>query len=162
MAPLKLPSDLIGLADIARLTRELNSLNDFFAGAKTRTAGTALPPPKVSRVLNNMANDNKINLLNEDERTRLQKSLGEIYAHAPSMHISFAVEPSPKALEKILVWVRQNIHPQALLQVGLQPGIAAGCMLRTTNKVFDMSLRSDLQKQSGYLTQLIRGAVDGR
>jgi F0F1-type ATP synthase delta subunit len=162
MGPLKLPAGLIGLADITRLTRELNGLDDFFAGAKTRPAGTAMQPPKISRLLNNLATENKINLLKDDERSGLQKSLVEIYDRAPSMHISFAVEPSPKALERILVWVRQNIHPQALLQVGLQPGIAAGCMLRTSNKVFDMSLRSNLQKQSGYLTQLIRGAADGK
>lgn len=163
MAPLKLPDGLVGRADVARLTRELNSLNDFFAGAKTRPAGTASSQlPKISRLLNTLAHDNKVNLLNEDERTKLQTSLNEVYEQAPSMHISFAVEPSAKALEKILVWMRHNIHPQAMLQVGLQPAIAAGCMLRTANKVFDMSLRSNLQKQSGYLIQLVKGAVDGK
>lgn len=163
MELLRLPAGLIGLSDIARLTREINSLNDYFAGAKSRPAGTASAQlPKISRLLDELAKENKINLLDENERAKLQKNLQEIYDKAPSMHISFAVEPSPKALESILSWIRQNVHPQALLNVGLQPGIAAGCMLRTTNKVFDMSLRSNLQKQSGYLTQLVRGAVDGR
>lgn len=163
MGPLKLPAGLIGQGDVARLGRELNGLNDYFAGAKARPAGTASTQlPKISRVLEALATDNKINLLNEDERLRLQDGLKDIYDHAPTIHISFAVEPSPKALEKILEWVRQNIHPQTLLQVGLQPAIAAGCMLRATNKVFDMSLRSNLQKQSDYLTQLVRGAVDGK
>jgi F0F1-type ATP synthase delta subunit len=71
------------------------------------------------------------------------------------LHISFAAEPSTQALEKILVWFRANIHPQALLQVGLQPTIAAGCVLRTPNKVFDMSLRNHLIEQQKYLMQLI-------
>jgi F0F1-type ATP synthase delta subunit len=84
-----------------------------------------------------------------------------MYENAPSFHVSFAVEPSPRALEKILVWLRENIHPQVLVQVGLQPAIAAGCVMRAANKVFDMSLRSNLKEQSGYLTQLVRGAVDG-
>lgn len=162
MEHLRLPYGLIGLSDVTRLMRELNGLNDFFSGANTRPAGTVIHLPKISRLLDGLARENKVNLLNEDERSRLQSSLKEIYDHAPSLHISFAVEPSPKALEKILAWMRQNIHPQVLLQVGLQPAIAAGCMLRTTNKVFDMSLRSNLQKQSDYLTQLVRGAVDGR
>lgn len=162
MEPLKLPYGLIGLPDVTRLVRELNGLNDFFAGAQNRSAGTAMQLPKISRLLDALAHENAVNLLKEGERASLQKRLNDVYEHAPSMHISFAVEPSAKALEKILVWLRQNVHPQALLQVGLQPAIAAGCMLRTTNKVFDMSLRSNLQKQSGYLTQLVRGAVDGR
>lgn len=162
MEPLKLPAGLIGLSDVARLTRELNSLDDFFAGAKSRPAGTSSAQlPKISRLLDSLARENQINLLKEDERAKLQGNLKQIYDHAPSMHISFAVEPSPKALEKILVWIRQNVHPQALLNIGLQPGIAAGCVLRTNNKVFDMSLRSSLQKQSEYLVQLVRGAVDG-
>src|SRR4051812_38928964 len=104
MALLKLPSTLIGLADIARLNREVNSLNDFFAGAKNRPSGTAASQlPKISRLLQATAADNNVNLLNEKDRTELQKRLTEIYDHAPSMHISFAVEPSPKALEKILI-----------------------------------------------------------
>jgi F0F1-type ATP synthase delta subunit len=161
MVPLKLPDSLIGLPDVTRLTRELNSLNDFFDGAQTRPKGTAMQPPKVSRVLNELAQTNQTSLLQADGRAQLFKRLQELYDSAPSMHISFAVEPSPRALEKILVWMRANIHPNVLLQVGLQPAIAAGCVLRSTNKVFDMSLRSNLKKQSGYLTQLVRGAVDG-
>lgn len=118
--------------------------------------------PKISRLLSTLAKDNQLNLLEEEQRTNLQTALNKVYDSAPSMHISFAVEPSPRALEKILAWMRQNIHPQILLQVGLQPAIAAGCVLRGTNKVFDMSLRSNLTKQTEYLTQLVRGAVDGK
>lgn len=162
MGPLKLPSSLISQSDIARLIRELNGLNDFFVGAANRTAGTNMQLPKISRQMDQLSRDNQVNLLDEKVRNQLMDSLKLIHDKAPKLHISFAIEPSPKALEKILIWIRQNVHPQALLQVGLQPAIAAGCMLRTTNKVFDMSLKSNLNKQTGYLTQLIRGAVDGR
>lgn len=161
MAPLKLPNGLTGRADAARLTRELNSLNDFFAGAKTRQAGTPVATPRVSRLLEELAALNGLNLLDESGRMQLQAQLSEVYERAPSLHISFAVEPSSKALEQILVWMRQNVHPQALLQVGLQPAIAAGCMLRTTNKVFDMSLRTHLQKQSRYLSELLAEKTNG-
>jgi F0F1-type ATP synthase delta subunit len=161
MAPLKLPNGLTGRADAARLTRELNGLNDFFAGAKTRQAGSPVAMPRVSRLLQELAALNGLNLLDEPGRKQLQTQLAEIYEKAPSMHISFAVEPSPKALEQILIWMRQNIHPQSLLQVGLQPAIAAGCMLRTTNKVFDMSLRTHLRKQSQYLSELLGEEAHG-
>jgi F0F1-type ATP synthase delta subunit len=162
MAPLKLPSGLIGRADASRLLRELNGLSDFFAGAKTRQVGTPVTMPRVSRLLESIAALNGLNLLEETGRRQLQTQLSAVYEQAPSLHISFAVEPSPKALEQILVWMRQNIHPQALLQVGLQPAIAAGCMLRTTNKVFDMSLRTHLKEQSQYLSELLAEKTDGR
>jgi F0F1-type ATP synthase delta subunit len=161
MAPLKLPNSLVGQADTARLIRELNGLNDFFAGAKTRAAGSPVVMPRVSRLLESLAVLNGLNLLDEAARNQLQTQLTAIYERAPNLHISFAVEPSPKGLEQILVWMRQNIHPQALLQIGLQPAIAGGCMLRTTNKVFDMSLRTHLKKQSRYLTELLAEKADG-
>lgn len=121
-----------------------------------------MQPPKLTRVLNQLAAENNINLLELTERTKLSNALGELYKHAPSLHISFAAEPSPKALEKLVVWIRNNIHPQALIQVGLQPSIAAGCFLRTPNQTFDMSLRANLKKSEPQLLKLIAGAVNGR
>lgn len=157
MGPLKLPLTVIGQQDVSRLVRELNSLNDFFVGAKARTTGTAMQLPKLTRMLDRLARDNGLNLLQESDRGRLQAGLQQILTKAPNLHISFAAEPSPKAVEKILEWLRQNIHSQTLLAVGLQPSIAAGCVLRSPNKVFDMSLSASLNKQIPYLTRLIAG-----
>jgi F0F1-type ATP synthase delta subunit len=159
---LKLPTTLVNQTDLARVLRELNSLNDFFTEARIRSGGTAMNMPKLSRLLDQLARENSVNLLDESERSNLFTSLQAIAKSAPKMHLSFAAEPSFKALEQILIWLRQNIHPHSLVQVGLQPAIAGGCVLRTANKVFDMSLRSNLKKQETYLAQLIKGAADGR
>jgi len=162
MAPLKLPPNIIGQVDVMRLSRELSSLDDFFVSAKAREPGSPMVLPKLSKPLDALAKENNANLLDEKSRHNLATQLDAVYKEAPNFHISFAVEASPKVLEKILVWMRGNIHPQLLLQVGLQPTIAAGCMLRTTNKIFDMSLRARLSGQAEYLAELIKGAVDGR
>jgi F0F1-type ATP synthase delta subunit len=159
---LKLPNSVISPSDVARLERELNSLDDFFVAAKARQTGTSMQLPKLTRVLDQLAKDNNINLLEEPERHRLTKALKLAYSQAPTLHISFATEASPKALEKLVIWIRTNIHPQALIQVGLQPSIAAGCFLRTANKTFDMSLRATMKKNEPQLLKLIAGAIDGR
>jgi F0F1-type ATP synthase delta subunit len=159
---LKLPLSVVSQVDVARLLRELNSLNDFFIAAAARQSGTPMQPPPLSRLLDGLARDNNCNLLNEADRQKLQSALNLIIGKAPLLHISFAAEPSSKALERILTWFRTNIHPQLLLQVGLQPTIAAGCVLRTPNKIFDMSLRSYIKTQEPYLVQLIAGAARGR
>ena len=156
---LKLPLSVISQVDVARLLRELNSLDDFFVGAKVRQGGTPIQPPRLTRRLEQLAAANNVNLLDEKQRQDLQPKLDAVLAKAPRLHISFATEPAPAALDKILDWLRQNIHPQCLLQVGLQPTIAAGCVLRTPNKVFDMSLRSFLKQQEPYLVKLIAGAA---
>jgi F0F1-type ATP synthase delta subunit len=152
---LKLSTNVIGQVDVARILRELKDLEDFFVAAKTRSAGTSMQLPKLTRLLDEVAKENNYNLLEEDQRKALMQQLETVIGKAPLLHISFAADPSPKALEKILIWFRTNIHPQALLQVGLQPSIAAGCVVRTSNKVFDMSLREYLNEQQKYLTQLI-------
>jgi F0F1-type ATP synthase delta subunit len=157
---LKLPNNVVSQVDVARVLREINSLNDFFAGAAKRQSGTPMQLPKLTRLLDQVASDNGMNLLDEKDRKTLAGHLNLVLGKAPLLHISFAAEPSPKSLERILVWFRTNIHPQALLQVGLQPTIAAGCVLRTPNKFFDMSLRSYLKDQEPYLVQLINGAAN--
>ena len=162
MEVLKLPNSVISPSDVARIERELNSLDDFFVAAKARQSGTSMQLPKLTRILNQLAQDNNVNLLEEADRHRLGKALKLAYDKAPTLHISFATEASPKALDKMVAWIRSNIHPQALIQVGLQPSIAAGCFLRTDNKTFDLSLRAAMKKSEPQLLKLIAGAVDGR
>lgn len=161
MERLKLPDTVISPVDIGRLLRELRNLDDFFVSAKKRQAGTTMQLPKLSRQLDQLSHENELNLLDESHRQNLSAGLNEIYERAPKLHISFASEPTSKPFEQLLIWFRQNIHPHALITVGLQPAIAAGCVVRSTNKVFDMSLRGSLEKQRPYLARLIKGAVDG-
>lgn len=156
----KLPLGVVSQTDIRRLIHELNALNDFFIGAKARQGEMA--PPRLSRLLDALSRDNGINLAEESARQSLVSQLQKLTKEAPVIHVSFATEPPAKIVESILAWLRQNIHPHVLLQVGLQPSIAAGCILRTQNKVFDMSLRRHLDKEKDYLLELIKGAVHGR
>jgi F0F1-type ATP synthase delta subunit len=160
--PLKLPPSVIGQPEVLRVTRELEALNDFFVGADARKGGTPIQPPRLSRILDQLAKQNAYNLLESAHRAQLLSSLEELPKKAPILHISFASEPPPKVMETILIWMRQNIHPQTLLTVGLQPSIAAGFVLRTPNKWFDMSMREYLRKQVPNLAKLIAGAVDGK
>ena len=156
---LKLPNSLVSQVDVARIMRELNSLNDFFINSRARPAGSPVQPPRLTRPLDQLAQNNQCNLLEEPQRKQLYDQLNNILGRAPLLHMSFAAEPSTKALETVIVWLRANIHPQALLQVGLQPTIAAGCILRTPNRIFDMSMRSHLKEQEPYLVELIAGAA---
>ncbi len=161
MAPkvFQLSTDLISGSDLSAVLRELNRLEDFFVGAKKRTAGTPMQPPRITRTLDALAKTNQYNLLEENHRHELTLQLTQIRQQAPQVHISFATEPSPKALERILVWFRTSIHPQLLLRVGLQPNIAAGCVIRTPNKFFDLSLRAYLENQQDYLVELTKSAL---
>lgn len=159
---LAIPLSLAGQADINRLLREIGKLDDFFLAANARKGGEpGQAPPRVTRLLSALATDNRLNLLQEKDRGFLKEQLQKILLVAPNLHISFAAEPSPKIMERILSWLRENVHPQALIVVGLAPGIAAGMVLRTPNKVFDLSLQAHLKEQEDYLVKLIAEAGRG-
>ena len=76
------------------------------------------------------------------------------------IHISFAADPSAAFTDKIVAWFRENIHPFVLIQVGLQPTIAAGCVVRTANHSFDFSLRQHFTKQRQLLIDKLHVPVE--
>lgn len=155
--PPTLPPSLISTVDIANISRELESLEAFFTQAQARGSGESVTPPKTSRTLENLARDYKLNLLEAEHRAKLAEFLEKLRTGAPVIHISFAAEPSAAFLKKIIEWLRLNIHPQLLLRIGLQPSMAAGCIVRTPNKYFDFSMRRHFQDNLGKLSAGIHG-----
>lgn len=158
---LRLPLSIVGPGEISRLEREITNLEDYFIQAAA-SKGQELAPPRLTRMLDELARTNKVNLMDHKIRKDMRASLARVAESAPTVHLSFAADPPPKALERILIWFRENVHPNLLIRVGLQPNIAAGCVLRTANKIFDMSLKSRFASQEDYLLKLIDGAVNER
>lgn len=158
---LKLPMGVVGRVDVGRLRREVEAIDSFLAQAAIREPGTPMKLPKTSRLVDETIEANGLNMLVEDDRNRLVHFLMEVYAHAPTIHISFSADPSPNFTARLIRWLREEIHPLILLQIGLQPSIGAGCVVRTTNKYFDLSLKHKFAEQSKELGEYLRQlAVD--
>lgn len=138
---LKLPERMTGSVDLSRTIRELKAIDDWLNQAALRGSGQAVTMPKTSTTLEEVASLNGVSLLDNKHRTQLITVLDSFAIHAPRIHMSFAAEPSGQFTRKMAVWMRANINPVILLEIGLQPTLAAGCTVRTTNKLFDMSLR---------------------
>lgn len=139
---------LVSPSDLKRARRELEDLEDFLHQANLRQGGKAVKLPMTSRVIEALAADNNLNMLKKTERDQLMKFLTLLIQKAPVLHMSFASEPSGAFLNKLIMWLRTNIHPQVVVSLGLQPSIAAGCIVRTANKQFDFSLREAFDKQT--------------
>gem|GEM_PF-1122969 len=150
-----LPAQLSGRTDINHLLRELETLEEALISQPVRETQA----PKVTNLLDQTALANGYKLQQQPHRRHMADQLTKIRDHAPTVHVSFAAEPSPKVTETILNWLRTNVHRYTLVQIGLQPAIAAGCVLRTPNKIFDMSLGASLEKQTPYLLELLKGAA---
>lgn len=157
---LQLPTIAIGRTDIVRLQRELEALGDYLHQAALRkSAADEIKLPKTSRVLDDFMTLNKLNLLHREDHDRAVAELQTVVTQAPRLHISFSTEPSAAFLAKLVGWLRENIHPTVLVQVGLQPGIAAGCIVRTPNRQFDLSLGQSFAKNRELLISQLRGEV---
>lgn len=151
-----LPYSIVTMSDISKLMYEVDSVNNFFMQAKARTPGSPITPPKMSPEMEDVLRQNELNLLVDDDRIKLKSILDTLRTKSPTIHMSFSVSPSQRFLEKIIAWMRTNINPLIILQVGLQPNIGSGFTMRTNNHFFDMSLRQYMQGKSNLLLAEIR------
>lgn len=154
----RLPVQIIARADVSRLHRESEALETFFATAAVQGA-TTKTMPQLSQQLSAFVNENKLNLLQPADRQALQNYFAGLLKSAPLVHVSFATEPRPDFLMKLVAWFRTEAHPSVLLQIGLQPSIAAGCIIRTNNKYFDFSFKKHFADGKTKLAAGIRGAA---
>lgn len=156
-AQLQLPIGVVTRADVGRLTAEAEAVDNFLRQAAIRQPGTSLQLPKSSQLFDEMVAMNKLNLLQEPDRQRLYQFLQIIRTSAPILHVSFSTDPSPLFQQRLITWIRQQMHPFVLLQIGLQPSIGAGCVVRSTNKYYDFSLRQRFSEQRMLLISKLRG-----
>ena len=154
-----LPLSIITLIDLSRVQRELGELDEFLLQSSIRKPGTPMSLPRLSKLLDDMAASNGVNLLEEDERRALVSAVDTIKNDAPRIHISFSAEPSAHFVNKIASFMRVQISPIVLLQIGLQPTIAAGCIIRTPNKQLDFSLRHRLKNSRSVLAELLHASL---
>ncbi len=154
---LVLPTLVFGMVEVRRISRELESLDEFLRGMAIRRQ-TKFEMPRVSRMLDALASENGYDVLKGNHRVELMEFLKRVQIEAPAIHVSFAADPSAAFTAKIVGWLRANIHPLTLLQIGLQPTIAAGCVIRTTNHVFDLSLRSRFAAQQQLLIDTLNSS----
>lgn len=153
----QLSNQIVSEADLARMIRELENVDDFLYQANIRTPGTSTTLPKTSAALNETSEINGLSLLEETKRKRLLEVLRQIEKRSISIHISFAAEPSNAFMQRVVSWSRENINSYLLINVGLQPLLAVGCEVRSVNKIFDLSLRKRLEECRQILVEDIRG-----
>ena len=157
-----LPPSMVSKLDISRLANEVEQVdNDLTEAAlRAKTNGGEVPKPVVSEQLSAFLEKNGQTLDNAGERTELIKQLRELKENVPVLHMTFAVPADGESLQQLADWVRNSVHPQAVIEVGLQPALVAGVYLRTTNHVHDFSVRGALKARHGALVEEL-GALRG-
>lgn len=157
---MEMPHGIVGLpfivatpSDVGRVLTELEIIDNNYLQKKL--GGKDHTDQKLSSMLEQTASLNKIDLSKAEGRHHLESFLTAVRKKAPVLHFSFSAEPSGTFLEKLIAWLRQEIHPLTIVTVGLQPTIGAGCVIRSTNKYFELSLRNDFAKNKGLLLKTL-------
>lgn len=155
---LQLPMGVISETDVGRLMQEMELVDNYVRQADLQQKGQTVQLPTCSRMFDELVTINKLDMHKSDDRRQIIQLLEVVRNKAPVLHMSFSTDPSPLFTDRLMTWLRQQIHPFVLLQIGLQPNIGAGCMLRTTNKYYDFSLRQRFSDNRPLLISKIRGA----
>lgn len=152
-----LPGSIASKIDTGRLLREIEAYDDHMHQEALRKTPGTLPKYDFSNMLSELFSVNNINPIHASECQRAMEFVSRVHNTAPVMHMSFSADPSPVFTKKLVTWLRKEIHPLVLVQIGLQPNIGAGCIVRTTNKHFDFSLRQRFkQKREQLLNFFVR------
>lgn len=158
----QLPAQVVGPTEVIQLLRELEAIDSSLLSHTLRKERTGAHNLKTSELMEQLVHINHLNLLQKSDRERLKRFLETVKQRAPTLHMSFSAEPSANFLERLMAWLRREIHPQLLLTVGVQPTIAAGCIVRSTNKYFDFSIRRNFTDKGDLLIQQLSGRPSGK
>lgn len=154
-ATFRLPTSVVSKIDVSRLVHEAervdNELTTRHVRKKAKANETAAPI--MSDQLAEFLKINELSFEAAKERGSLIKQLRTLKTNIPVTHMTFASEADPESLQKLTLWLRESVHPQAVIEVGLQPALVAGVYLRTTNHIHDLSLRGKLQGQRELLVK---------
>jgi hypothetical protein len=155
-----LPDNLITPTDLAKVIKEIDSIDSFMVEAKDRAPGKPVTLPKTSKPLEDVAKLNNISLLDKEDRRKLKQELTGLLDNPLKVRISFASNPSGTFKHQVVSWLRREVHPAVFVEVGLQPSMIAGCVLKTKNKVFDMSLRGRLNLNTSSLSETLNNQAE--
>jgi len=156
---ISLPPSLISNTDVGRLIRELEAVDNEFEQQLVRTPDQPPVVPSLSRSLAALCQQNNLQLADAPTRTELRTKLVSIKDTAPVVHITFATEVEPEILGQLVSWVRERLHPLALITTGLQPAIVGGCIVRTPDHIYDFSLRERFNATKTSFVAAVRGAL---
>lgn len=137
----QLPVILTGRADVSRVLREIERVDYELETEAVHHPDRAQTIPTMSKTLMEITHLNQINILDPQHRTTLLASLRRIKDKSPVTQLTFAVDPSPDVVAELTGWIRQNLHGNALITIGVQPAIVGGCVVRTPDHIYDFSLR---------------------
>lgn len=151
---LKLPVTVCTKRDLMMLSRELASFSSHVYQSIMHHQKPIKYPP-ITDNLRQFIILNQINYKEPRKCNQAIKYLDELKKTSPTVHVSFAQNPSKEVVQRVTAWFRSEVDRHCLLTIGLQPSIAAGVVITTNNRQFDFSIRQRLESRKSKLKESI-------
>lgn len=158
-----LPTSIVSKLDLSRVANEIERVDQEIMSAKIRYKSGVLPDVQgmSSDQLNDLLIANKLQINDSKQRTNLLIQLRKLTESVPVVHMTFASAADNETLQLLVGWLRKSVHHQAVVSVGLQPGLIGGVYVRTPNHVYDLSVRSQLAGKRHLLLESLE-TLSGR
>lgn len=142
-----LPPSVVMKSDVTHLLSEIEGIDNELISreAKAKTGITVSEEIIYSEHLKDFLSVNGLEIDSDSvKRSQLISMLRQLKQTLPTVHLTFASSADNESLQKIAAWLRKEVHPQAVMKIGIQPSLIGGVYVRTTNHVHDFSLRAKL------------------
>lgn len=155
-----LPPSVVSRVDVSRMVDDAERIDNSLTTDAVRTKaggenGATITPSEQFAAFLDM---NQLVFDTSQQRTAIIKQLRLLKDNVPVIHMTFAVEADRESLGQLVSWLREQIHKQTVVAVGLQPGLVAGVYLRTPNHVHDLSLKAKLEGSRDLLIKELEAA----
>ena len=161
---LLLPDSVATKRNLVSLVHEVECIDETMIAAevKAKVGVEASHSPELSDHLASFLTLNHLSLDGSRTRSQLVAYLRRLKDQAPVVHMTFATEADDDSLRQLAAWVRQSVHPQAVMTVGLQPDLIGGVHVRTANHVQDLSIRARLKDARHSIVEELEAIHAGR
>lgn len=153
-----LPPNVVSRLDVSRLVSELERIDNELTGDTIRRKvdeGHDVAKPVFSEQLNDFLSANKLNLEDSHGRSQLIKEVRLLKDSVPVIHMTFAATADRESMATLVAWLRESVHKQVVVAIGLQPALVAGVYMRTPNHVHDFSMRARLKENHSKLVGML-------
>ena len=141
------PDSLMTYKDIKRA---LQSLNNADVVTDKDQAYSQLAPEAQALV------DANKKSWQESELDDFKNLVESFVKQAPVFDVILPTYPHDSFLKEVVSWFRREIHANSLLDVSVRRSIGGGLVLRSKNRLFDMSLRPKILDAKDKIPEVLR------
>lgn len=155
-----LPPSVVSRVDLARMLDDAERVDNTLttSAVREKAGGNGEVAMTFSEQFAAFLELNQLQFGAAQQRTAIIKQLRLLKDTVPTVHMTFAVEADRESLGQLVSWLRENVHQQTVIAVGLQPALVAGVYLRTPNHVHDLSLKAKLAGSRDLLVKELEAA----